>query len=98
MGRTLIRVKCDFSHMKKPRNLVGPAVRKLRYERKLSQAELAAQCQIMGWNVSRDIIAAIEGQIRCVTDTEIVGLTAVLKVCADQLLPRRREALKVLRH
>jgi transcriptional regulator with XRE-family HTH domain len=53
------------------KNVVGPAVRKLRYQRKLSQAQLAARCQLRGWNASRDIIAAIEGQIRYVTDKEI---------------------------
>jgi len=45
---------------------------------------------------SRDIIAAIEGQIRCVTDVEIVGLAAALRVTEKQLLPSRTAALKAL--
>ena len=82
--------------MKKSRNLVGPMVRKLRYQQKLSQAELAAKCQLLGWNVSRDIIAAIEGQVRCITDVEIVGLATAFRVPENQLLPNRKAALKAL--
>jgi hypothetical protein len=58
--------------MKKERNIVGPTVRKLRYKQKLSQTQLAVRCQLDGWNASRDVIAAIEGQVRCVTDMEIL--------------------------
>jgi len=83
--------------MKKLRNLVGPRVRKARYEQKLSQAQLVAKCQVLGWNISRDIIAAIEGQVRCVTDAELVGLAAALRVEEATLLPNRKEALKALR-
>jgi transcriptional regulator with XRE-family HTH domain len=69
------------------KNVVGPAVRKLRYQRKLSQAQLAARCQLRGWNASRDIIAAIEGQIRYVTDKEIVNLAKILRVPVSNLFP-----------
>jgi transcriptional regulator with XRE-family HTH domain len=82
--------------MKKQRNLIGPAVRKFRYQQKLSQSELASKCQLLGWNVSRDIIAAIEGQVRCVTDVEIVGLAAALRVTETQLLPNRKASLRAL--
>ncbi len=70
------------------KNLVGPAVRKLRYSRRLSQAQLAARCQIQGWNASRDIIAAIEGRVRYVTDQEVVQLAKALKVPFPSLFPR----------
>lgn len=83
--------------MKRARNLVGTVVRKIRYEQGLSQVELAARCQVLGWNVSRDIIAAIEGQARCVTDAELVGLAAALKTSETKLLPSRRTALTALR-
>jgi len=82
--------------MKKLRNLVGPAVRKYRYQQELSQAELAAKCQLLGWNVSRDIIAAIEGQVRCVTDVELVGLATVLGTDAVRLLPDRKIVFNLL--
>ena len=73
--------------MKKARNIIGPSVRKLRYKQKLSQAQLAARCQLRGWNASRDIIAAIEGQVRCVTDREILKLAKALKVPFPTLFP-----------
>ena len=73
--------------MKKARNIIGPMVRKLRYKQKLSQAQLAARCQLRGWNASRDIIAAIEGQVRCVTDREILKLAKALKVPFPTLFP-----------
>ena len=82
--------------MKKLRNLVGPAVRKHRYQQKLSQSDLAAKCQLLGWNVSRDIIAAIEGQVRCVTDIELVGLAIALDTDEARLLPGRKKTLEVL--
>ena len=68
-------------------NVIGPAVRKLRFQRKLSQAQLAARCQVHGWNASRDIIAAIEGQVRYVTDREILNLAKALKVPFPTLFP-----------
>lgn len=71
-------------------------VRKLRYQQQLTQAEMAAKCQLLGWNISCDIIAAIEGQFRCVTDAEIVGLAAVFRVNEKQLLPSQKTALKSL--
>ena len=73
--------------MKKKRNLIGSTVRKLRYKQKFSQAQLAARCQLYGWNASRDMIAAIEGQVRCVTDAEILTLAKALKVPFPALFP-----------
>jgi transcriptional regulator with XRE-family HTH domain len=73
--------------MKKERNVIGPIVRKLRYKQKLSQVQLAARCQLHGWNASRDMIAAIEGQVRCVNDTEILQLAKALKVPFLTLFP-----------
>jgi len=76
--------------VRKPKNAVGPKVISLRHRLGLSQAGLAARCQLAGWDVSRDIIARIELQIRIVTDIELMHLAHVLKVPAEVLLPRRR--------
>ena len=62
----------------------------LRNKLGLSQAQLAAKCQLAGWDVSRDIVARIELQVRCVTDIELVTLAGVLRVPVDALLPKRR--------
>lgn len=62
----------------------------LRNKLGLSQAQFAAKCQLSGWDVSRDIVARIELQVRCVTDIELMTLAGVLRVPVDALLPKRR--------
>ena len=82
--------------MKKLRNLIGPKLRKLRSQKNLSQSELAARCQRIGWDVSRDMIAAMEGQVRCVTEIELVGLAIAFQVSATELLSEKRAVLEAL--
>ena len=69
---------------------MGPVVRKLREGRGLTQAALAAKLNVAGWDVSRDIIARIEGRVRWVADAEIAKLAAALGVDGPELL---RQAL-----
>jgi transcriptional regulator with XRE-family HTH domain len=83
--------------MKKPRNVVGPQVMKLRYQQQMSQPQLAARCQILGWNIGRDTIAKIEDQRRWVGDFEIVGLATALRVPIASLYPADKISLKLLR-
>ena len=71
---------------REPLNIVGP-VRRLRCERSLSQPALAAKCQLLGWDVSRDTIAKIEGQTRWVGDGELVFLARSLGVALEALFP-----------
>jgi transcriptional regulator with XRE-family HTH domain len=70
-----------------PKNLLGPQLSRLRYQAGLSQTQFAAKCQRMGWDISRGIVAAIEGQARCVTDAEFVHLARILRVPLEALLP-----------
>lgn len=72
--------------MKPPRNIVGPVVREMRERQALTQAELVAKLNLTGWDVSRDIIARIEGQIRWVADFEIVKLAEGLGSDAQTLI------------
>jgi len=46
--------------------------------------------------VQQVFIAAIEGQVRCVTDIEIVGLAIAFRVPENELLPNRKSTLKAL--
>jgi transcriptional regulator with XRE-family HTH domain len=69
-------------------NLVGAQIRRLRCEQGLSQPALAAKCQRLGWDVGRDIIARIEGQVRLVTDSELVFLARSLGVQIEDLFPK----------
>jgi len=75
------------SPLKHPRNVVGPAVARLRIKGALSQAELAGRCQRSGWDVSRSVIASIEGRARWVGDFEVVILAKLLGVAPADLLP-----------
>ena len=72
--------------MKPPRNIVGPLIRELREKNGLTQAELVAKLNLAGWDVSRDIIARIEGQIRWVADFELVKLAEGLGLDAPALI------------
>lgn len=66
---------------------MGPAVRRLRNAEDLSQADLAARCGVLGWDLSRETLAKIESQIRWVADFELLCLAAALRVEVADLLP-----------
>jgi hypothetical protein len=69
------------------KNIIGPEVAKIRGSRDWSQATLAAKCQLKGWDVSRGVIAGIEGRHRVVEDWEVFVLASVMEVSADKLFP-----------
>ena len=73
--------------MANPRNLIGPQLRRLRVERELSQPQFARICQRNGWDLSRDTLAKIEGQLRWVADFEVIFLANALGVVIKDLLP-----------
>lgn len=66
--------------VERAKNVVGPQVRKLRWERGLKQREIAARLQIAGWDADRATISKIESRLRCVADYELPLLARVLKV------------------
>lgn len=70
------------------RNLVGPRVREARHREhpRLTQRDLAARLQVAGYPLDRVAVAKIEVGLREVTDIELVGLAAVLRVSAGWLL------------
>lgn len=72
--------------MKRPRNIVGPVVKELRVKSGLSQPQLAAKINLLGWDVSRDILARIECQTRWVADFEILTLATSLRIDGPELL------------
>jgi len=58
----------------------------LREKQGLTQAQLVAKLNMAGWDVSRDIVARIEGQIRWVADFELVKLAEGLGTDAATLI------------
>ena len=73
--------------MKNRKNIVGPNVRRLRNNQDISQEKLASKCQLIGWDISREGIAKIESQIRCVSDIELLKLAKALRVHFSVLFP-----------
>jgi transcriptional regulator with XRE-family HTH domain len=69
-------------------NVIGPVLRKLRYERGLTQAMFCARCSRVGWDVGENTIAKIEARYRCVTDREIIALAKALRVPVQDLFPK----------
>ena len=61
-------------------------IRELREKHELTQAALVTKLNLAGWDVSRDIVARIEGQIRWVADFEIVKLAEAFGLDAPTLI------------
>jgi transcriptional regulator with XRE-family HTH domain len=68
-----------------PANIVGPQIRKARYQLGLSQEQLATRCQLLGMDISRSTLAQIEIRVRFVSDEELLVLAAVLEVPTEEL-------------
>lgn len=66
-------------------------MRELRNRLGWSQEQLAAKCQMAGWDISRSIVAAIEGQVRWVGDFELMLLARVFHVSPGDLFPSTAE-------
>ena len=70
--------------------MVGPQIRKLRYQQGITQEMLAARCARHGWDLSRGTLSKIEAQVRCVSDAELPVLARALKVNIEKLYPPKK--------
>jgi len=70
------------------KNLVGPQVRKLRYQRGLKQKELAARLERLGWQIDRAGVSKIESRLMKVSDFQQIYLAHALKVGLLDLFPK----------
>lgn len=70
------------------RNLIGARVEAARKKRGMKQKELLAQLQVSGVDMNASGLSKLEGQIRYVTDVELVALADILDVSVDYLLGR----------
>lgn len=66
-------------------NLIGSTVNLLRKNKKLTQEDLVAKCNLLGWNISRGTLAKIESKCRCISDAEVYLLAQALQVGVNQL-------------
>lgn len=62
----------------------------IRNAKGLSQEQLAVACQLIGFDVSRGVIARIEGGVRWVADFEVLELAGALGVPVPELYPKER--------
>lgn len=70
------------------RNLIGVRVEESRKKKGMKQKELLAQLQVRGVDMNASGLSKLEGQIRYVTDIELVALADILEVTTDYLLGR----------
>jgi transcriptional regulator with XRE-family HTH domain len=61
-------------------NIVGPTIRETRVKLNLSQKDLVARCNLLGWGISRGTLAKIESKTRKLSDSEVLCLAKALKV------------------
>lgn len=66
-------------------NQIGPRIREIREQVGITQDQLAAQCNLLGFNISRGTMAKIESQVRRITDAEVELLAKALKVEVSEL-------------
>lgn len=66
-------------------NIVGPNIRDTRISLDLSQKELVAKCNLLGWEISRGTLAKIESRTRKVSDEEVLCLAKALRVKVGSL-------------
>ena len=84
-------------HTDAPRNVIGLQVRRLRRQQRLTQPALAARCQVLGYDLSRESLSKIEARLRSVSDAEILMLAEALKVPYTLLFPEPEQVAATLR-
>ena len=74
---------------KKPlgdKNLVGARIESIRRNRGMKQKELLAQLQVRGVDINASALSKLEGQLRTVTDIELLAFAEILDVDVFWLL------------
>lgn len=61
-------------------NVSGKNIKEIRKKQKITQEDLCARMQIMGFKLSRSDISKLENGKRFVNDVEIVAFSKALKV------------------
>ncbi len=68
------------------RNLIGARVEQARKSQGMKQKELLAQLQVRGVDLNASGLSKLEGQIRSVSDFELLALSDILGVSVFWLL------------
>ena len=62
------------------RNIVGARVEAARKKRGMKQKELLAQLQVRGVDINSSALSKLEGQLRIVSDIELLAFAEILDV------------------
>ena len=68
-------------------NVIGPMIRRLRFQRDWTQDVLVARMQCRGVEMTRDILASIETCRTKATDEHLLGFQRVFQVRIIRLFP-----------
>ena len=79
------------THPTAPKNLAGPAIRKLRLTAKVavSQEDLAGRLANEGIALDRSAVSRVENQDRYLMDYELIAFARALRVSPAKLLPEK---------
>lgn len=69
-------------------NVIGQNIKNIRKASKITQEDLCARMQIMGYQISRSDISKLENGKKMITDFEIIGFIKALKVNFSDLFKR----------
>lgn len=70
------------------RNICGHRIETTRKNQGIKQKELLARLQVAGININASALSKLEGQIRMVTDFELVAISDALGVSINYLMGR----------
>lgn len=80
-------------------NIIGANLRRIRKTIGLTQADVVARCQVMGWQLSRETLAKIETEVRRVNDAEVAMLAQAVSADVGTLLVSTSDRrLAIARH
>ena len=61
-------------------NIAGNNIKQIRKDKKITQEDLCARMQVLGFKLSRSDISKLENGKRFITDTEVLGFSNALRV------------------
>lgn len=69
-------------------NITGKMIKSIRIQNKITQEDLCARMQVMGYQISRSDISKLEHGKRLISDYELIGFSRALKVSLLSLFPK----------
>lgn len=66
-------------------NVIGSKIKRIRKLNNISQDQLCARLQVLGYNINRSDISKIENGKKFVADFEVYGFSKALKVTLEYL-------------